>query len=133
MQAGHGFKYRGLGVDSFTFILELDPGFAYPGGSVMIYARGKLLSNGEPADPTILLVCFIGMGNCTKQSTGISSIGDHTITAIPSTPSAMHTTGAAGEVTSDGKHGHLETFYKYRNTLQIRHNQFRFVMVKLVV
>ena len=57
--------------------------------------------------------------------TGISSIGEHTTTAIPSTPSAMHTTGATGEVTSAGKHGRLDTLYIYRNTLEIRHNQFR--------
>ena len=114
MQPGHGFTYRGLGVDPFTFILDIDPSFAYPGGSLVIFAKGKVVSNGEPADLTILLVCFMGVGNCTEQSTGISSIGNHTITAIPSTPSAMHTTGAAGEVTSAGKHGHLDTLYTYR-------------------
>ena len=122
-------------MDTFTFILDIDPRNVdeHPNGNFLILTQGKLVLNVEPVDLTILLVCFVGVNNCTEQSTGISSIGDQTTSATPSTPSVMHTTGATSEVTSAGKHGRLDTLCLYGNTLEIQHNPFRYGMVRLMV
>ena len=96
----NGGTYRGAGTNDKTFIIDNRPGNAdpNPGDVLFMHVTGYVLSVDDPTDPTITMLCYVGVDDCSELSTALTQANVITNSGITTIQAAATQTTSNGGI-----------------------------------
>ena len=94
----NGGTYRGAGTNGKTFLIDNRPGNAdpNPGEVVFVDITGYVMSVNVPTDPTITMLCYVGVDDCSELSTAVTQTNVITNSAVTTTQAVTTQTTSNG-------------------------------------